>query len=201
MPLVFIYTDAYSTGSRQGVFPARYSSTQVTYIFVCTNSVRRTNLKRVSVTRWLDDLARWSVQYLEQWKFAQKYEIFAQVGSQFSQIVNSYSRNGQILFKILSKWQNFAKSGHTPRRHVSNHFYFNFCCGFSTKQARQIFYYFDLHISNFISSYELIDLWAPVKSRLSQQKQQLQMKLSASFLSSKQPDIISDNHRLGLQSW
>ena len=31
---------------------------------------------------------------------AQMYEIFAKVGSQFCQILNSYSRNGQKLFKF-----------------------------------------------------------------------------------------------------
>ena len=50
---------------------------------------------------------------LELWKFAQKYQIFAKVGSQFCQILNSYSRNGQKRFKISPKWRNFAKSGHT----------------------------------------------------------------------------------------
>ena len=32
---------------------------------------------------------------------------------QFCQILNSYSRNGQKPFKVLPKWRNFAKSGHT----------------------------------------------------------------------------------------
>ena len=41
------------------------------------------------------------------------YKIVAKVGSEFCQILNSYSRNGQKFFKILPKWQNFAKSGHT----------------------------------------------------------------------------------------
>ena len=30
------------------------------------------------------------------------------MGSQFCQIQNIYSRNGQKLFKILPKWRNFA---------------------------------------------------------------------------------------------
>ena len=46
-------------------------------------------------------------------KFAQKFEIFAKVGSQFCQILNSYSRKGPKLPNIMSKWRNFAKSGHT----------------------------------------------------------------------------------------
>ena len=46
-------------------------------------------------------------------KFAQKFEIFAKVGSQFCQILNSYSRKGQNLIKIIPKWRNFPKSGHT----------------------------------------------------------------------------------------
>ena len=51
-------------------------------------------------------------------KIAQKYVIFAKVGSQFCQILNSYSRKGQTLFKIMSKWRNFAISGHTvPTSH------------------------------------------------------------------------------------
>ena len=36
----------------------------------------------------------------------------SKVGSQFCQILNSYSWNGQILFKVLHKWQNLAKYGH-----------------------------------------------------------------------------------------
>ena len=36
----------------------------------------------------------------EQWKFAQKYKIFAKVGSQFCQILNSCSRNGQNFLKF-----------------------------------------------------------------------------------------------------
>ena len=46
-------------------------------------------------------------------KIAQKYVIFAKVGSQFCQILNSYSRKGQALFKIMPKWRNFTISGHT----------------------------------------------------------------------------------------
>ena len=38
--------------------------------------------------------------HLEQWKFANKCEIFAKVGSQFCQILNSYSREGTKLFKL-----------------------------------------------------------------------------------------------------
>ena len=51
--------------------------------------------------------------HLEQGNFAQKYQIFAKVGSQFYQILNSYSRNGPKTYKILPNWQNFAKSVHT----------------------------------------------------------------------------------------
>ena len=51
--------------------------------------------------------------HLEQGKFAPTYKIFARIGSQFYQILNSYSRNGPKTYKILPKWRNFAKSGHT----------------------------------------------------------------------------------------
>ena len=40
-------------------------------------------------------------------------KIFAKVGQQFCQVLNSYLRNGQKIFKILPKWRNFAKSGNT----------------------------------------------------------------------------------------
>ena len=39
--------------------------------------------------------------------------MFAKVSSQICQILNSQSRKGQTLLKIMPKWQNFAKSGHT----------------------------------------------------------------------------------------
>ena len=42
-----------------------------------------------------------------------KYKIFVKVCSQFCQMLNSYSRNGQTIFEILPKRRNFAKSGHT----------------------------------------------------------------------------------------
>ena len=48
-------------------------------------------------------------------KFAQKFEIFAKVRSQFCQILNSYSRKGPKLLNIMPKWRNFANSGHTGR--------------------------------------------------------------------------------------
>ena len=51
--------------------------------------------------------------FLEKWKFAQNYKIFAKVGLLFCQILNSYSRYGQKLIKILPKWRIFTKSGHT----------------------------------------------------------------------------------------
>ena len=63
---------------------------------------------------WLDGYVIFSIfGNREQWKFAQNYKIFAQVGSQFCQILYSYTRNGQRLFKIWLKFWNFAKSGHT----------------------------------------------------------------------------------------
>ena len=68
-------------------------------------------LPTVSVTRWLYHFSIF--RHLEQREIAQKYKIFAKVGSQFFQILNSYSRNGQTLFKILPKWRIFAKSCHT----------------------------------------------------------------------------------------
>ena len=40
-------------------------------------------------------------------------KVFAQVGSQFCQKRNSYSRNGQKLIKIMPEGWNFAKSDHT----------------------------------------------------------------------------------------
>ena len=40
--------------------------------------------------------------------------IYLQKASpQFCQILNSYSRKGQNLFRIMYKWRNFTKSGHT----------------------------------------------------------------------------------------
>ena len=51
-------------------------------------------------------------------KFAQKFEIFAKVGSQFCQILNSYSRKGPKLVKVIPKWRNFVKSGHTGHTFV-----------------------------------------------------------------------------------
>ena len=97
----------------------------------CTESDFKLRLQKVSNTSTKPACARrmWSVWNIEKWpdgyiifsklghleqsKIAQTYKIFAKVGSQFCQILNSYSRNGQKLFKILPKWQNFAKSGHT----------------------------------------------------------------------------------------
>ena len=38
---------------------------------------------------------------LEQWQFAQNYQVFAKVGSQFCQILNNYSRNGQKLINFF----------------------------------------------------------------------------------------------------
>ena len=97
----------------------------------CTESDFKLRLQKVSNTSTKPACARrmWSVWNIEKWpdgyiifsklghleqsKIAQTYKIFAKVGSQFCQILNSYSRNGQKLFKILSKCRNFAKSGHT----------------------------------------------------------------------------------------
>ena len=39
--------------------------------------------------------------------------MFVKVGSQFCQILNTYSRNGQRQFKIRPKCLNFTKDGHT----------------------------------------------------------------------------------------
>ena len=39
--------------------------------------------------------------------------IFAKLGSQFCQILNSYSIYGQKVIKNFLKWRNSAKSGHT----------------------------------------------------------------------------------------
>ena len=46
-------------------------------------------------------------------KVCPNVKIFAEVGSQFCQILNNYSRNGQRLFKFRRSRENFAKSGHT----------------------------------------------------------------------------------------
>ena len=51
--------------------------------------------------------------HLEQWKFPHKYEIFAKGGSQFCQILNSYSRKGHSLLKLCLSGKILAKSGHT----------------------------------------------------------------------------------------
>ena len=53
-----------------------------------------------SVTRWFSIIMSLFCN-LEQKKFAHKHEIFAKVGSQFCQILNSYSRNDQKCFKIM----------------------------------------------------------------------------------------------------
>ena len=64
-----------------------------------------------TLTVWPDPwIICWIFGHLEQLKCAQ---IFAKVGSQSCQILNSWLRNGQRLFKILPKWPNFTKSGHT----------------------------------------------------------------------------------------
>ena len=65
-----------------------------------------------NVTRWLYYFSIFG--HLDHWKFAQEYKIFAKLGSQFCQVLNSYPRNVQKLFKNLPKWRNFAKSGHAP---------------------------------------------------------------------------------------
>ena len=68
-------------------------------------------LLSTSVTRWL--YYSFKIRQFRTIKIVENYKIFAKVGSQFCQILNSCSRNGQKLFKVLSKWRNFAKSGHT----------------------------------------------------------------------------------------
>ena len=64
-------------------------------------------------------MTRWHIIFsifghLEEWKFAQKFKIFAKVSLQFCQILNYCSTNGQNN-KILPKRRNFAKPGHTAR--------------------------------------------------------------------------------------
>ena len=49
-------------------------------------------------------------------KIAQNYPIFAKIGSQCCQLINSYSRNGQKLFNFLPKWRKFTKSGHIDQK-------------------------------------------------------------------------------------
>ena len=68
-------------------------------------------LPTISMTKWLYYFL--NIWLFKTMKMCPKYKIFAKVGSQFCQILNSYSRNCQKLFKILSKCRNFAKSGHT----------------------------------------------------------------------------------------
>ena len=69
-------------------------------------------------TEVMSSVSRWVYYFFNIWpfttrKFYQKHKIFVKVGSQFCQILNSYSRNGQKLFKILPEWLNYATSGHT----------------------------------------------------------------------------------------
>ena len=54
--------------------------------------------------------------HLEQWKVAQKYEIFAKVGWRFCQFLNSYSRYGQNFLNLRLSGEISAKSGHTGHR-------------------------------------------------------------------------------------
>ena len=60
-----------------------------------------------SVTRWLSYY--FNISPFRTMKFAQKYDIFAKVWSQFCQILNSYSRKGPKLLNIMPKWRKFAK--------------------------------------------------------------------------------------------
>ena len=72
---------------------ARHHLGSYWYIFKCS--------LREWTSLWPDGFIIFSIiGHLDQWKFAQKYKIFARVGSQFCQIQNSYSRNGQTLFKF-----------------------------------------------------------------------------------------------------
>ena len=63
-----------------------------------------------SVTRWLNYL--FNIWPFRTMKMCPIVKTFAKVGSQFCQILNIFSIDGQILFYILFKWQNFTKSGH-----------------------------------------------------------------------------------------
>ena len=63
-----------------------------------------------SVTRRLDYFSKFSLLY--QWKLAQWHTKFAIIGAIFSQIVKNSQKLSKTL-KILLKWRNFAKSGHT----------------------------------------------------------------------------------------
>ena len=83
-------------------------------IFLLSRNVKFEKLFKLLRTVWPDGYIIFSIfGHLEHWKFAQKYKMFAKVGSQFCRILNSYSRNGQKLLKTLPRWRNFAKSGPT----------------------------------------------------------------------------------------
>ena len=51
--------------------------------------------------------------HLQECKFAQQHKIFAKVGWKFCQIANKAFKSCPNTFKILAKWRNLAKSGHT----------------------------------------------------------------------------------------
>ena len=73
----------------------------------CSQQLVGQYLLLISVTRYFQYLAFQSNAYLPK---TIKYYISRFT---FCQILNSYSRNGQKLIKILHKWRNFAKSGQT----------------------------------------------------------------------------------------
>ena len=76
-------------------------------------NVRNTSkgkISETSVTRWLNYVKVFG--HLQQWKLAQRKNIFPVVGSKFCQVLNKPSKNCPII-KIVPKRWNFAKSGHT----------------------------------------------------------------------------------------
>ena len=81
------------------------------------------NLKQNLYTEAMNQCDRMAIllfQYLaiQNNKICPKYEIFGKEGSQFCQILNSYSRKGPKLVKVIPKWRNFVKSGHTGHTFV-----------------------------------------------------------------------------------
>ena len=65
----------------------------------------------ISVTRWLDYFFNfWLFTTMKVCHFD---KMFAKVDLQIFQILNKPSKDCQRVLKILAKWLNFAKSGHT----------------------------------------------------------------------------------------
>ena len=83
------------------IFPLSLLFFSSTFSVNCTIST--------SVTKLLFFCTIWPFRAM---KICPNLKIFAKVGWQFCQLLNSYSRYGLKLNKILPKLLNFAKSGH-----------------------------------------------------------------------------------------